>query len=234
VLDTRASSCVSESSGRSLTVLDVGGVPASGVDSVALNVTVTGPTTGGWVTVWPEGQGMPLASSLNYVAGQTVANAVTAKVGAGGNIRIAASGGCPHVIVDVVGWFAGGSPIGPGGFAGVSPERRLDTRSSTCISDPSGRLLVFTGGDVPADAGAVALNVTVTSPTSGGWVTVWPDGEAMPLASSVNYGPGDTVPNAVSAKLGAGGGIRIAASGGCPHVVVDLVGWFEPPASGPI
>jgi hypothetical protein len=62
-----------------------GVVPATGVGAVSMNVTVAQPDGGGYVTVFPCGV-QPLASSLNYVPGQTVANAVIAPVSAQGEV----------------------------------------------------------------------------------------------------------------------------------------------------
>src|SRR5690606_22389862 len=58
-----------------LPVLGRGGVPATGVSTVVLNVTVDSPTAQGFLTVWPEGAA-PEVSNLNFEAGQTVANLV--------------------------------------------------------------------------------------------------------------------------------------------------------------
>ena len=66
-----------------LQVGGVAGVPADAA-AVTLNVTVTNPSAAGFVTVWPCGQPRPLASNLNYVAGQSVPNLVLAKLGAAG------------------------------------------------------------------------------------------------------------------------------------------------------
>jgi len=55
--------------------------------------------------VWPAGVGMPLASNLNFTAGQTVPNLVVVKLGTGGNINIFNNAGWVHVIGDVVGYF---------------------------------------------------------------------------------------------------------------------------------
>ena len=63
------------------------GVPV-GADAVVLNVTATGTEGAGYLTVWPCGTVQPNASSLNFAAGATVANAVVAKVGDGGNVCI--------------------------------------------------------------------------------------------------------------------------------------------------
>ena len=66
----------------------VGGVPASGVSAVVLNVTVTAPTAGELPDRVPNGTPRPLASNLNFVAGQTVPNLVVAKVGADGKVAV--------------------------------------------------------------------------------------------------------------------------------------------------
>jgi hypothetical protein len=88
-----------------LQVTGRGGVPATGVSAVVLNVTVTEPASGGWLAAWPAGEALPLVSNLNYVAGQTVPNIVVVKVGAGGKVNFYSSGGPVHVIADVAGWF---------------------------------------------------------------------------------------------------------------------------------
>jgi hypothetical protein len=67
-----------------LKVTGRGGVPASGVSAVVLNVTVTGPAQTGFVTVYGAGATRPGVSDLNFVKGQTVPNLVIAPVGTGG------------------------------------------------------------------------------------------------------------------------------------------------------
>jgi len=85
--------------------------------------------------------------------------------------------------------------------------------------------LTVTGrGGVPTNAGAVMLNVTAVSPGAPGFLTVFPCGNAMPLASSVNYGPGDVVANAVLAKIGADGKVCIY-SPAATDIVVDVTGY---------
>jgi len=89
-----------------LTVVDRAGVPASGVDSVVLNVTATNTTQHGFITVWPSGTARPLASNLNFVPDQTVPNLVIAKVGSNGKVAIYNSAGSSDVVADVVAWFS--------------------------------------------------------------------------------------------------------------------------------
>jgi hypothetical protein len=83
-----------------------GGVPASGVSAVSLNVTAAVARAAGFVTVFPCAAGLPAASSLNFAAGQTVPNAVIAPVDVNGEVCFQASDGATDLIADVNGWFA--------------------------------------------------------------------------------------------------------------------------------
>jgi len=88
-----------------LMVTSVGGVPATGVSSVVLNLTATEPTAESFLTVYPSGATRPTASNLNFLRGRTVANLVVAKVGMDGRVFIYNNSGSTHVVVDVVGWY---------------------------------------------------------------------------------------------------------------------------------
>jgi hypothetical protein len=81
-----------------------GVVPALGVGAVSLNVTVIQAEGPGFVTVYPCGL-RPNASSLNYVAGQTVPNAVIAAVSDQGEVCFYSKAPV-HLLADVNGWFA--------------------------------------------------------------------------------------------------------------------------------
>jgi hypothetical protein len=86
-------------------VTGVGGLPATGVVAVVVNLTVTGATASSHLTAWPTGQPKPSTSNVNFGAGQVVANQAIIPVGADGTISIANAAGATHVIVDVQGWF---------------------------------------------------------------------------------------------------------------------------------
>ena len=218
-----------------LQVTGRGGVPASGVSAVVLNVTVTEPTAGSFLTAWPAGQSRPLASNLNFSAGQTVPNLVVVKVGAGGLVNLFNYAGASHVIADVAGWFGAGPRAPTGSLASAGPFRIVDTRyalgtPTRAKVGPGGTLTIQVAGaeDLPpSGVTAVVLNVTVTEPTAGRFLTVWPHGEARPLASNLNYEAGQTVPNLVVVKVGAGGAIDLFNFAGATHVVVDVAGWYR-------
>ena len=73
---------------------------------------------------------------------------------------------------------------------------------------------------------AAVLNVTVTNPTAASYVTVWPDGNAQPVASDENFGKGQTRANLVVVKVGANGKIDLFNLAGSTDVVIDVVGWY--------
>jgi hypothetical protein len=82
------------------------GIPSSAL-SVSVNVTIAGPTSGGFLTIYPAGFPVPTTSTINYRAGQTRANNAVLTLGPAGDIT-AASGqpsGTVHFILDVTGYF---------------------------------------------------------------------------------------------------------------------------------
>jgi hypothetical protein len=92
---------------KEYTIVGAGGcgVP-SGAKAVSLNLTVASPTAQGNLRLFAAGAPAPLASNLNYVAGQTRGNNAVAPLSANGKIAVrCAPSGSTHVIVDVNGYF---------------------------------------------------------------------------------------------------------------------------------
>jgi trimeric autotransporter adhesin len=211
-------------------VVETAGVPATGVAAVSLNVTVVNPDGLGFVTVYPCGT-RPLASSLNYVAGQVVPNAVIAPVSPSGEVCFFSTAGT-HLLADINGWFASAS-----GFVGLTPVRVFDSRAG----EPQGavpivqqryggaaeiRVRVTGVAGLPnAGVGSVSLNVTAVNPSAAGFVTVYPCG-TRPLASNLNYTVGQIVPNAVIAPVSPTGEICLFSSQNT-DLLADITGWFS-------
>jgi plastocyanin len=240
ILDTRVgigagTSPVGPDGVLSFKVTANGGVPATDVSAVVLNMTVVGATATSYLTVWPTGQPMPTASNLNYVAGQTVPNLVKAKVGAGGMVSVYNAFGSVHVLADVAGFYRGGSdPIEGSRYNSVNPARILDTRTGNGApavpigANQSIDLQVAGQGGLPGSGvAAVALNVTAVGPTAASYLTAWPTGEQRPNASNLNYVAGDVVPNLVIVKVGANGKVSLYNESGSVHVLADVVGWYS-------
>jgi len=216
-------------------VLGAGGVPASGVTAVALNVTATGGTTASNFTVWPTGDAQPGLPNLLSPAGRSVPNLVIVKVGVGGRVNVINDQGTTNCVVDVVGYFrtTTATRLQP-----VSPFRALDTRYGTggrlgqIGANSSYDVTVRGVGGVPAGADSVVVNVTAVAPTANSWLTVWPSGQTRPLASSLNYVAGQVVPNLVIAKIGSNGKISVYNSTGAVHVIVDILGYLATGSPG--
>jgi len=218
-------------------VTGAGGVPLTGVQAVVLNVTVTETSaSGGYMIVYPAGQAAPLASNLNWAAGQTVPNRVVVSVGSGGKVAFTNAGGSTQLIVDVNGYFTDSTASGVS-FVPLTPSRILDTRNGTGgFSSKIGAgqtisVQVSGQGAVPAMGGgnppqAVILNVTVVNPTAFGWFIIYPDGTTQPLASDLNFNGGQIVPNLVVVKLGTNGKIALFNANGTSDAVIDVEGWF--------
>jgi outer membrane protein assembly factor BamB len=211
-------------------VAGAGGVPATGVAAAILNVTVTQPTTSGYLTVYPTGGGRPLASNLNFVAGQTVPNLVEVALGTSGKVSAFNSSGSSHVVMDIAGYVATPPPTADGLFNSLAPARILDTRSGTggvTIGPNTSIDVQVTGqGGVPSTGvSAVVLNVTATNATASSYLTVYPAGAGKPTASNLNFLAGQTVPNRVVVRLGTGK-VTIYNLAGNTDVVADVGGWF--------
>jgi uncharacterized protein (DUF1501 family) len=211
-----------------LAVAGVGGVPASGVDAVVLNVAALRPTVAGFMSVCPSGMAVPDISNLNYDPGRNVPNLVVCKLGPDGAVSLMANAGELDVLADVVGCFTsdGSSQVS------VAPTRLLDTR--TGIGARQGLVgaaseidigVVGIAGVDPA-AKAVILNITATGATAETFVTAYPDGVGRPEASSLNVAQGGTIANLVVAKVGANGRVRLYNDAGGVHLLADVTGFF--------
>src|SRR5437879_2981692 len=66
-----------------------GSVPPAGAVAVVMNVTATGATAPGFVTVWPADEPQPTASNLNVDhAGETISNLVTVQLSGDGAVNV--------------------------------------------------------------------------------------------------------------------------------------------------
>lgn len=256
VLDTRNTiGAVGQGRVIDVSILGAGGLPATGVSAVVLNLTVTAATKGGYLTAWPAGTTRPATSSINFVAGDTRANLVTVPlgtVGAGaGKISIFNLQGGVQVIADVMGYYVADGAAAAGGFYDqVTPERWLDTRdqafggpfrpgeaismtvSYVDDSDPANII------DVNPNIRALAVNITAVSPTRSGFLTSWDGLGPEPATSTLNFDAGTVTPNMAIVPVGpcntcAGTWLGLPSitvrnrSAGTVHVLIDVVGFYD-------
>jgi hypothetical protein len=220
----------------SVTIAGRGGVPASGLSAVVLNITVTNTTSTGYLTVYPQEDPRPNASNLNWTGGQTVANLAQVALRGSGQVSIYNAAGYADVIFDVAGYVPTTTAApGPDGlYNPLVPARILDTRNGNGVVTGkvgAGQTItvpVSGRGGVPlTGAAAVILNLTVADATAPSYVTAFPAGTLPPTASNVNVVPGQTVPNRVVVQLGAGGILGLYNAAGSVNLIADVAGWYS-------
>ena len=210
LIDTRQTGAVA--AGGTVSINPASAAPqAAGAEAVAVNVTVTGARSSGYLTVYPCGTSLPTASNLNYEAGETRAVLVT--VALGGGAFCVFSQANTHIIVDIQGVYRPGSGAR---YQPQSPTRLLDTRGGGPVTAAR---ISLPGGSV-----AAALNVTALS-GGGGFVTVYPCDVGLPNTSNVNTGGGTPVANLVLARVAGNGQICLFASSPM-NLIVDLQGVY--------
>jgi len=201
------------------------GRAAAGTTTVALNVAVDAPQHDGFATVYPCGTERPWASNLNFVAGQTVSNEVLVPPGADGSICVYTTA-VAHIVIDLDATY---DATATAGFTALVSGRLADTRLAAKVA--AGHVVAWTvvGDDAaPAGTTAVSLNVAVTDPARDGYLTVYPCGSPLPLASNLNFAAGRTISNHVTASVGSDGTVCIYASQDT-DIVVDVEGIYMRP-----
>ncbi|GAA5197359.1 hypothetical protein GCM10023322_68420 [Rugosimonospora acidiphila] len=214
-----------------LPLASIGATPAKDITSVVLNVTVTQPKSGGFLTVYPDQVGAvrPGVSDIDFAPGQTASVLVTVPVGDGAIRFYNGSSGTVHVLADLQGFYgAPGDEV-----ASQTPVRVLDTRNGTgAPAHPlaaGGDLTLNLTGKVPSGTTAVVLNVGATQPTASGWLALYPHGQPLPGVSDLDFVANLTVANLVIVPV-SGGQVSIHDGGnsGTVQVFADLEGYFGP------
>ena len=212
------------------------GIP-SNAQAYSLNITVVPLGPLGFISVWPAGQTQPVVSTLNSTDGRIKANAAIVPAGANGAISVFASNPT-HVIIDINGYF-----VSPGAqslaFYPLTPCRIADTRLGTgTFAGPSlapsvarNSPILSSSCNVPANAQAYALNMTVVPSGTLGFLSTWPTGYPQPGSSTLNAPTGAVTANAAIVPAGAGGAIRVIATN-TTDLIIDINGYFAP-AGGP-
>jgi hypothetical protein len=182
--------------------------------AVAVNVTAAGPASAGYLTVWPCDSPRPLASSVNFGAGQARGAQATTLLGPGRRMCIF-SNAATDIVVDLQGVF-----VADGGlrFAPVTPDRKVDTRQTGRQST-----IVVTA---PSAAAAVAATLTVTGGGTAGFLSAFPCSGTIPKVSNVNWLPGETVAGAVFVPVAADGTFCVFTNSPT-DVIVDITGIFS-------
>ena len=198
----------------------------SGALAYSVNFTAIPRAGALWVlSTWPAGEAQPLVSTLNAPTGTTTANAAIVPAGNNGDIDVWASD-ATDLVIDINGYFATSGPDGLSLYS-MAPCRALDTRETIGVF--SGLLLADIASGpcgVSSAAQAYVLNATVV-PNGPLWVlTLWPNGQPQPSASTLNAYDGMVTSN--MAIVPTANGSIDAYTYGWTALVLDISSYFAP------
>ena len=206
---------------------------------MVVNLTASGGTAASYLSAYAAGATPATTSSVNFSAGQTVANRDIVNVGTGGQIEVYNLAGNVNVDVDVDGYYAAtGATFTPL----AAPVRVTDTRAGTALngtSIASGGTETFnlttTASGIPAGSTSVAANFTVVPGAAPGYIRssrlVEPPRPELPSASDVNWpassGPVANFTQANTAGTTVGSVQVYNLNSGSPiDLVIDAFGYF--------
>ncbi len=125
---------------------------------------------------------------------------------------------------------------GTGRLVPIVPTRVLDTRENlgASVGKPKAKTVTsfhLPTSVVPAEATAVAINVTGVAPAGSGYLTAWSSGYPQPGVSNLNFAyAGETAANAAILPVGPGGNVDIYIDTAA-HLIVDVTGYWLPSSS---
>ncbi|CAN5660718.1 hypothetical protein BH10ACT1_BH10ACT1_25650 [soil metagenome] len=226
-----------------------------GATAVEASVTAVGPTATGFFRAWPTGVSAPNATFLNYSQGRSSTNTGSIALQVAGtenkDLTVENFSATADYVIDVQGYFID-SDVDPTGslYRPISPCRVADTRSgSSTPFTPNAQRGLQVGGTgpqfatqggkvdgcaIPEGATAVEASVTAVAPSAGGYFRAWPTGVGAPNATFLNYSRNQSTTNtgSLSLQLAGTGNKDLTAKnfGGTADYVVDVQGYFQPPA----
>ena len=198
-------------------------------DGGVLSVNVTAvPKSGtlGYLTVWGTSETentTPISSTLNSPTGTVVANAAFLTINPGTDTSISAYAyNDTDLVVDVTGYFSEAT-TGMAYYPTAVPERILDTRTGGATGFTAEKT-------VPVSSGPTVnvLNATVVPSAPLWYLTLYPDGIAQPLVSTLNSYDATVTSNMAVVSTGSGGAMDAFADGGPTQLILDLSGSFKP------
>ncbi|WP_158854823.1 hypothetical protein [Saccharothrix deserti] len=214
---------------RAVKVAGVGSLPATGLESVTVNVAAKGLADAGSIVVYPTGETEPATVAVHYQPTHYASTTVLTGVGTDGQIQVVNQGvDKVSLYLDVHGYTLARPTTGGLHFVDVPQSRVLpNTTLGGGILGGNLELQPLGKGGVPAqDVQAVALTL-VSKSQSNGTLRVYPSGEGFPADATTDYVAGIPQQNFVIAKVGANGKVNVHnLGGGSVDVAVDVVGYL--------
>jgi len=194
------------------------------VVAVSADFVTTESASAGHLTTFNCTSSLPEVSTLNYRQGDVVANQAFVPLANGAMCLYALTD--TDVVIDINGYYRRSAGAG---FTPITPVRLYDSREAPNSRLPGDEVRALTVAGVtpgaPANASAVALNLTAINADWFGYLRVFPCGSpAGNEISSINFAPGEVRANSAVVPV-TGGTICMQASTGV-DVAIDLSGYF--------
>lgn len=217
------------------TVGGAGGIPASGVGTVAVTITASGPTATGSLTAYSADDTTHPSAPTSYFAPVRGNSAFAlVPVSDAGSFDVwANTKGTEQVVVDAVGWFPPGAALDQGAFTNTPPERMYTSASVGAYKTVATQLLGR--GGVPLAQGSTALLTLIAGARSAsGHITAWPSAAPRPVSAAVQWVPGLSGVGQVPVQVGSNGYVDFYnASSTAASLSVDLHGYTAATAITP-
>lgn len=210
----------------------------STAQAYSVNATVVPHGVLGFLTAFPCGQPLPLASTLNAVDGRVKAAAAIVPAGTNGGLCFFATHDT-DLVLDINGYFVPNTSTTALAFFPVTPCRLVDTRQATgalggpsLVANATRTFPILSGScNLPAAAQAYSMNFTSVPNGPLNFLTTWPAGLTQPLVSTLNAGTGAITANSAIVPAGTNGDISVFVTNNS-DLVIDVNGYFAPPAAG--
>jgi len=189
--------------------------------AVSLNVTVTNTQGPGFILIYPQGAVQPTVSTLNYVAGQTIANAAVVPLGTGGGITVIAGVSGTDLILDTNGDYPAGVVTS---LSGLSGDVTLAPGSNVTIT-PTGQTLTVAATGGPG--GVLPTGSTGQTLRNDG--SQWVANSAL-TSNGTDVGMTGTLNFSSQVRVGAAGTLFLHNLGGANNTYVGLHAGATPSA----
>ena len=227
--------------------------PTSGSTAGGTKVTITGTNFVTGATV-KFGSLTATAVTFNSVTSITA----TSPAESAGTVNVTVTTPVSTSATSTADQFTYITPITGDAYTAVNPASLADTRCSAtpqpsyCASEnlptQNSKLTTLSGGasenvavtgvdNIPSNATAVVINLTVTNMTAGGYLSIYPEGSTQPVVSSLNWtATSGIVANLVTVPVNTTNGeitITNGGTSGSVDFVVDIEGYYAPPTNTP-